>query len=196
MTNVDPNVSNLMSTLLYKNVNLHPILHYHGTKAAEDRKYSTLDAMNSSKLLYYITPEELNNKLCMGLKKTYRTLKSAMPQFICSTGSLTIRFRTGKSHLRYKQLAKVFGSCYADYPKSKTKSIQGYVGGVVYTNKLVLYKFIPCENETIENNGSSLRNLIEVVGLMYSLHLYNRGNFKDGLFKLLLRKFGNFSDLC
>ena len=31
VTNVDPIGNNLMSTLLYENVNLYPILNYHGT---------------------------------------------------------------------------------------------------------------------------------------------------------------------
>ena len=50
----------------------------------------------------------------------------------------------------YKKLAKGFGSFYADYLKSKTKSIRGYVGDVVNTNNLGFYKFIPFENDTSE----------------------------------------------
>ena len=46
---VYPIVSELISNLLYENVTLHLIICYHGTEAAEDGKYSTLDAMNSSK---------------------------------------------------------------------------------------------------------------------------------------------------
>ena len=89
-------------------------------------------------------------------------------------------------------MEKVFGFFYADYIKLKTKSIRGYVSGVFYTNKLGFYKFILCENDTSENTGISLRNLIEVVGLLHSLYLENHGNFKDSLFKQLLRKFGIF----
>ena len=63
VTKVDPMVSEFMSTPLYENVNLHIILHCHETDAAEDRKYSMLDAMNSSKGLDYITLEEFSNKL-------------------------------------------------------------------------------------------------------------------------------------
>ena len=47
----------IVSTLLYWNVNLHPILQYIATEAAEDGKYSILAAMKSSKVLDYITPE-------------------------------------------------------------------------------------------------------------------------------------------
>ena len=148
--------------------------------------------MNSSKRSDYITPEELSNKLYIGFNKAARTLKAKKSQFVFSTGLLTRRFSNDKSHLRYKHLVKVFGSFYADYFKSKTKSIQGYVGGVVYTNKLRFYKFIPCENETSENTGRSLRHFIGLVGLLYSLHSDNHGNFKDGIFNRLLRKFGIF----
>ena len=71
-----------ISTLLYENVNLNPILHYHGMEASENGKYSTLAAMNSSNASDYMTPEELRNKLHIGLKTEARTLKSTMSQFI------------------------------------------------------------------------------------------------------------------
>ena len=79
-------------------------------------------------------------------------------------------------------MAKCFGFFYADYLKSKTKSIRGYVGDVVNTNKLGFYKFIPCGDETSKNTGRSLRHFIKVAGLPYSLNLDNHRNFKDGLF--------------
>ena len=46
-----------MSTVLYENINLNPILHYHGTEAAEDGKYSNLAAIKSSKVVDNIPPE-------------------------------------------------------------------------------------------------------------------------------------------
>ena len=89
-------------------------------------------------------------------------------------------------------MAKGFGSFYAEYLKLKTNSIWVYVSGVVSTNKLGFYKFITCDNETSENTGRSSRHFIEVVGLPYSLHLDDHSNFKDGIFKQLLWKFGVF----
>ena len=89
-------------------------------------------------------------------------------------------------------MAKAVGSLYADYLKSKSKSLWGYVRGVVYTNNLGFYKIIPCENKTNENTGRSLRHFIEVFDLTYSLHSDNNRNFKDGLFKRLIDKFGIF----
>ena len=89
-------------------------------------------------------------------------------------------------------MAMFLGFFYDDYLKSITESILGYVGGFVYTNKLLFYKFIPCENKNSENKGRSLRHFIEVVGLPYILHLDHHGKFKDGLFKKLLSKFGIF----
>ena len=56
LTKMDSIRCKFMSTLLYENVNLHPILRYHGTEAAKDGKYSNLAAMNSSKGAEYITP--------------------------------------------------------------------------------------------------------------------------------------------
>ena len=49
VTDVDPIGGKLMYTMLYENVNAHPILHYYGTEAAQDGKYFTLDAINYSK---------------------------------------------------------------------------------------------------------------------------------------------------
>ena len=79
VTKVDPIGSQLISTLLYENFDSNTILHYHGMEAAEDGKYYTLSAINSSKGLDYITPEKLINKLHIGLKTT---LKSTTYQFI------------------------------------------------------------------------------------------------------------------
>ena len=109
-------------------------------EAGEYGKYSTLDAMNSSKWADCIILEELSNKLHIRLSTEERTLKATTSQIIQSAGFLTRRFRTDKAQLRYKQLAKHFGSLYADYLKSKTKYLWVYVGGVVYTNNLGLYK--------------------------------------------------------
>ena len=95
--------SKFMYTLFYENINLHPILHYHGTEAAEDGKYSNLDAMKSSKGAEYIPPEELINKLHIRLKTASRILEATKSKFIISTVSLTRRFRTSKAHLRYKK---------------------------------------------------------------------------------------------
>ena len=119
MNNMDSIGNELVSNLLYEIFNLHPILRYHGTEADEDGKYSTLAVINSSEVSDYITPEELSNKLHIVLKTSARTLKSTESQFICSTSLLARRFSTNKAHFRYKQLAKVFGSLYADYLKSK-----------------------------------------------------------------------------
>ena len=159
---------------------------------AEYGKYSALDVMNSSKGVDYTTPEELSNKLHIGLKTVDRTLKSKMYHFILSTVLFTIHFSTDKAHLRYKQLARNFGSFNTEYLKLKTKSIRGYVGGIVYTNQLVYYKFIPCDNKTSENTGRCLRRFIEIFVLPYSLHLDNHRIFKDGIFKVFLKKFGGF----
>ena len=81
----------------------------------------------------------------------------------------------------YTKFSKSFVSFCADYLKSKIKSLWVYFSGVVYTNKLGIYRFITCDNETSENTGRSLRNFIELVELLYSLYSDNHGNFKDGI---------------
>ena len=103
-----------------------------------------------------ITPEELSKKWHISLNIAARTLKATTHQFICTTGALTKRFQTDKAQLRYKRLMKLFGSFYCDYLKSEAKSLRGYIGGVVYTNHLAFYKFVPCSTETSAKTGCSL----------------------------------------
>ena len=98
--------------------------------------------MNSSKVADYTPPEELSNKLHIGLKTSARTLKATHYQFICSKVLMNKWLKTYKALLRYKQLAKVFESFYSNYLDRGKKSLQGYVGGIFYTKKLVFYKFI------------------------------------------------------
>ncbi|GFH62200.1 hypothetical protein CTEN210_18676 [Chaetoceros tenuissimus] len=109
---------------------------------------------------------------------------------LLTTGALSPHFKTDKAQLQYKQLSRIFGKFYCDYLKVKATSIQEYKRGVIYTNGLGFYKFLPCENETFETTEGTLRYFLHVIGLPYSLHSDNHGNFKDGLFKRLIRKFG------
>jgi hypothetical protein len=146
--------------------------------------------MNSYKSKECISPEEMARLLKIGLRTAQRTLQATTSKFIRTTGALSRRFKTDKAQLRYKQLSRIFGKFYCDYLKVKATSIRGYKGGVVYTNGLGFYKFLPCENETSETTGRTLRYFLHVIGLPYSLHSDNHGNFKDGLFKKLMRKFG------
>ena len=87
--------------------------------------------------------------------------------------------------LHYKQPFHVYGMFYFDYLKSKVISIR------VYTNKHSFLKFFPAKTEGSEETGhSSIRSLIDVVGLPYGIHSDNHKNFKEGLFKKLMRMFG------
>ena len=65
--------------------------------------FRSISAINS-KLKDSITPEELSSCLCIVIKTTALTLKATTHKFIYTTGFLTERFRTDKSHLRYNQL--------------------------------------------------------------------------------------------
>lgn len=140
-----------------------------------------------------ISPSELSDILGIGLATASRTLKATTHQCIRSTGLLAKRFKTDKSQLRYKQLSRHSGPFYCDFLKAGVKSIRNYMGGVLYTHKCGFKKFYPCENETQNETGRSLRGLVEMVGLPPSLHSDNHRNFKEGLFKRLLRKFGIYA---
>ena len=181
---IDPVASELMSTQLATVLSMQSIL-----EQTENGDFCSIHALNSRRK-DTITPEQLSKQLNIGLNTATRTLKATTHTFIRSTGLLSKRFRTDKSQLRYKQLSKQFGTFYADYLKVESKSLRGYVGGVLYTNKVGFKKFFPCENEKGEETGRSMRTFIELVGLPFALHSDNHSNFKEGFFKRMLRKFG------
>ena len=143
-----------------------------------------------SKTSNSLTPENLSKLWGIGLKTAKRTIDATTHQCIRSTGLLSKRFKTDKSQLRYKQLSRRYGGFYVDYLKVGVKSIRQFIGGTLYTNKLGFKKFFPCVNETSAETGHTLKSFIELVGLPPSLHSDNHSNFKEGLFKKLLRKFG------
>ena len=143
-----------------------------------------------SKTSTSLTPESLSKLWGIGLKTAKRTIEATTHQCIRSTGLLSKRFKTDKSQLRYKQLSRRYGGFYVDYLKVGVKSIRQFIGGTLYTNKLGFKNFFPCSNETSGETGHTLKSFIELVGLPPSLHSDNHSNFKEGLFKQLLRKFG------
>ena len=82
---------------------------------------------------------------------------------------------------------------YVDFLKVTIKSIRGYIGGMLYCNKLGFKKFFPCTSETQDETSHSVRSFIELVGFPTALHLDNHNNLRTGKFKKTLRKFGIWS---
>ena len=134
--------SELMSTQLSTIFSMNIMIDYD----EDSDKYCSVTALNSSRS-DSISPEELSRRLCIGLKTAARTLKATSHQYIRTTGLLSKRFRTDKSQLRYKQLSKQYGTFYTDFLKVAVKFVRGYIGGVLYTNKIGFKKFFPCESE-------------------------------------------------
>ena len=149
--------------------------------------FHSIDAIQS-KFKPSITPEYLSKLWNIGLQTAKRTLLATTHKCIRTTGTLTRRFRTDHSQLKYKQLRRQHGTFYADFVKSKVKSLRGFIGGVVYTNKLGFISFFPTHDERSTSTASTLKAFVDIVGLPYSLHTDNHGNFKDGSFKQLVRK--------
>ena len=159
------------------------------TAPQDSDEYSTIYALKS-RTSSSITPEALSRGWHIGLSTALRTLKATTHEHIRSTGLLSKRFRTDKSQLRYKQLSRRYGTFYCDYLKATFKSVRGFIGGVLYTNKQSFKKFFPCTSETSHETGRTIRSFIDIIGLPYSIHSDNHSNFKEGLFKKLMRKFG------
>ena len=180
----DPIASELMSTQLYKVLSLSSQVELNNGDSI-----SLISAVKS-KQSSTLSPSDLSKHLHIGLKTASKTLKATTHQCIRSTGLLSRRFRTDKAQLRYKQLSRRYGSFYCDYLKVSVKSIWGYIGGVMYTNRIGFKKFYPCQTEGGNETGHSLRSFVDIIGLPYAMHSDNHTNFKEGLFKRLLTKFG------
>jgi hypothetical protein len=155
-------------------------------------EFRTVDAIKSSSK-DVLSPEDLSKMWNIGLSTAARTLKASTHKCIRTTGLLTKRFRTDKAQLRYKQMSRQYGNFYVDYLKVGVTSIRQFIGGTLYTNKLGFKKFFPYSNETSVETGHTLKLFVEFVGLPFSMHSDNHKNFKEGLFKRLLRKLGIYS---
>ena len=64
------------------------------------------------------------------------------------------------------------------------------MGGTLYIKKLGFKKIFTRSNETSAETGHTLTGLFKLFSLPSALHSDNNNNFKKGLFKKLLKKFG------
>ena len=135
--------------------------------------FRTLGALKSQQV-NSLTPETLSMMWQIGLKTAKSTINATTHKCIRSTGLLSKRFKTDKSQLRYKQLSRHYGTFYKGFLKVSVKSIRGFMGGMLYCNKLGYKKFFPCTSETQQETSHSLRSFIEIVDLPASLHSDNQ----------------------
>ena len=66
--------------------------------------------------------------------------------------------------------------------------MRGFIRGTLYTNNLGFNKFFPCSDETSEQTCHTLKSFVELVVLPHLFLSDNHNNFKEGLFKRLLKK--------
>ena len=151
--------------------------------------YSSINAIQS-KSKAAITPKQLSNLWNIGLSIAKQTLSATTQKCTRTTGLLSKRYKTDRAQLRYKQMKRQFGTFYVDYLKVSSRSVQGYIGGTLYTNKLGFKKFFPHEDETGKSTASGFRTFIDMIGLPYSIHSDGHNNFSEGPFRKLLCKFG------
>ena len=133
---VDPRLSDPISSYL-SSEHLSPMLSNTPILRNINDKYMSISAINS-KRKNTLSAEELSKKWNIGLKTAMRTLQATTHKCIRTTGLLSRRFKTDKAQLRYKQLTRQYGTFYVDYLKINCKSLRGYIGGTIYTNKLGL----------------------------------------------------------
>ena len=84
---------------------------------------------------------------------------------------------------------KQFGTFYSDYLKSKVKSVRGFIGATVYTNKTGFKKFFPHADEKGKSTASGLRSFIDIIGLPAALHTDGHSNFVEGDYRKMIRKY-------
>lgn len=192
LVDTDPIMANIMSLFLVDVIDIESGLKSFETDDDDKIVHSSCSNVRSNSK-DSITPEALCSKLHIGLETAKKTLLATTHKFIRTTGLLSRRYRTDKAQLRYKQLMRGYGTFYCDFLKVSVKSIRGFIGGVVYTNKLGFKKFFPCATEQGQETARTLRTFVEFVGLPASMHSDNHGNFRDGAFKNLLQKFGIFA---
>ena len=178
----DPIASELMSTQLSSILSMSSIV----TDEPINNEIKAIKSKNNPS----IGPEDISRLWGIGLRTAKCTLAATTHECIRTTGLLSKRFKTNKAHLRYNQLSRQYGVFYCNYLKAGILSLRGFIGGVVYTNKLGFKKFFPCKSEAGEQTGRTAKSFIELVGLPYSIHSNNHRNFKDGFFKRMMRKFG------
>ena len=82
-----------------------------------------------------LQPQELSKMWNIGLSTAKRTLEATTHKCYRTTGLLSRRFKTDVAQLRFKQMSRQYGTFYCDYLKSNVKSLRGFIGGTVYTNK-------------------------------------------------------------
>ena len=191
VTYTDPISLELMSCRSREKPSSHQLLHGVEQKdhTIDSLPFRTLGAFNSQQT-DSLTPESLSMMWQIRLKTAKNTIDATTHKCIRSTGLPSKRFKTDKSQLKYNQLSRHYGTFYVDFLKIAVKSIRGFIGGMLYCNKLGYKKFFPCTSETQEETSHSLRSFIEIVGLPASLHSDNHNNLREGLFKKTLSKFG------
>ena len=119
---VDPIGANLMSLELASLIST-PILQAPASTLSDfDITYSSINKIESRRKSI-LSPEELSKRLNIGLPTAKRTLLATTHQCIRSTGLLARRFKTDRSQLRYKQLARGYGTFYTNYLKASCKSL-------------------------------------------------------------------------
>ena len=142
-----------------------PLLHHYfvpndlSSLDSEPEEFCSIHAIKTSNK-DNLSPEMLSNMWNIGLPTAARTLTAKTHKYICFTGLLSIRFKTNQYQLQYKQLSRHCGTFHVYFLKISVKSICGYMGGMIYRNKLGFKKFFPCYSETQEQSGSSLRYFV------------------------------------
>ena len=109
-----------------------------------------------------------------GLETARKTIEATTCRYYRHlTQGITRRFRTRRSLLRYRQLAKPAGEFYTDTMFAKVRSVRGFSCAQIYGNKFGFIKAYPMETNDMQNVGDTLSLLIQDTGVMESIHSDN-----------------------
>ncbi len=138
------------------------------------------------------TPERIAKLWGCSLPTARRTLEAtthtAYREFSNSTGTITRRFRTRRSQLRYRQLALPHGRFYSDTMFAHFKSIRGFTMAQIYCNSQWFVK--PYLMKSKSDVPDTLHLLHQDVGVPAAMHTDGAKELAQGDFAKINRRQG------
>lgn len=146
----------------------------------------TLNPMSTNRIKA-TDPERISALFGCGLKTARRTLDATTQNHIRQhSQSVTKRWRTRRSQLRYRQLSSPYGDFNADVHYAKVKSLRGYVMGNVFCNKLGYVHWTGMDSEA--QSSYALQLFVQDVGIPTKLHTDNASYYVGGDFQKVVRR--------
>lgn len=132
-------------------------------------------------------PERISALFGCGLKTAVRTLEATTQSHIREhSQSVTKRWRTRRSQLRYRQLSSPYGDFNADVHYAKVKSLRGFTMGNIFCNKLGYIHWTGMNSES--QSSLALQLFVQDIGIPSKMHTDNASYYTGGDFQKVIRR--------